>query len=293
MAESVLKYSPEEVTDMNVVLGIDAAWTEKQPSGVALVRSDGTSWRCVAAAPSYEAFLSLASGEAVNWEQPRLVGTIPDVRRLLDASRRLAGSSVDLITIDMPISTIRITGRRKADDAVSREFGGRGCSTHSPSCFRPGAIGETLSRELFDAEYPIATTETAVHKGPQLLEVYPHPALLSLLKKDDRFCYKVSRSRRYWPALTLAERIEKLCENFHQIHMVLSEFFTGLNLPLPGPADIETLSTLKRFEDVLDALICAWVGVQFLDGKTVPMGDETSAIWCPRDVVRNSTPTAA
>jgi hypothetical protein len=43
---------------------------------------------------------------------------------------------------------------------------------------------------------------------------------------------------------------------------------------------------LKRYEDTLDALVCAWLGFRFLAGKTLPLGDETAAIWCPWDVVQ-------
>ncbi|MCA1794352.1 MAG: hypothetical protein LC660_10880 [Desulfobacteraceae bacterium] len=54
---------------------------------------------------------------------------------------------------------------------------------------------------------------------------------------------------------------------------------------LPETNDFKTLSFLKRYEDTLDALICAWVGVQFIANETIPLGDSTAAIWCPRDVV--------
>lgn len=44
------------------VLGIDAAWTEKEPAGVALLEGRSEVWRCVAVAPSYDSFLALAEG---------------------------------------------------------------------------------------------------------------------------------------------------------------------------------------------------------------------------------------
>jgi len=46
-----------------------------------------------------------------------------------------------------------------------------------------------------------------------------------------------------------------------------------------------TCLNFKRYEDALDALVCTWVGVEHLEVNTVPLGDETAAIWCPRDVV--------
>ena len=45
------------------VLGIDAAWTAHNPSGVALVHRAAEDWRCLSLAPSYNAFLALAAGQ--------------------------------------------------------------------------------------------------------------------------------------------------------------------------------------------------------------------------------------
>jgi predicted RNase H-like nuclease len=40
-------------------------------------------------------------------------------------------------------------------------------------------------------------------------------------------------------------------------------------------------SGLKRYEDALDALVCAWVGAKYLLGEAVAYGDGTAAIWVP------------
>jgi predicted RNase H-like nuclease len=50
-------------------------------------------------------------------------------------------------------------------------------------------------------------------------------------------------------------------------------------LPLP-PAGAPAIA-LKAFEDKLDAIICAWVGICTLDGRAQPYGDAESAIWIP------------
>jgi hypothetical protein len=42
---------------MTTVLGIDAAWTFHEPSGVALVINDAEGWRLLKLASSYQAFL--------------------------------------------------------------------------------------------------------------------------------------------------------------------------------------------------------------------------------------------
>ncbi len=50
-----------------MVLGIDAAWTVHQTSGVALVKRNAEVWSCVALAPSEAIFLALANGTAIDW----------------------------------------------------------------------------------------------------------------------------------------------------------------------------------------------------------------------------------
>jgi predicted RNase H-like nuclease len=42
---------------------------------------------------------------------------------------------------------------------------------------------------------------------------------------------------------------------------------------------IRSFAELKRYEDGLDALLCAWVGIKYLDGDVVAYGDDTAAIW--------------
>ena len=123
---------------MTLILGIDAAWTATEPSGVALVSHASGQWRCLAVAPSYNSFVALAASNAVDWTA-RPLASAPDPKQLLRAAETLAGAKVDLVTVDMPIATVPFDKRRQADDAVSAEFGARHCGTHSPTKERPGA----------------------------------------------------------------------------------------------------------------------------------------------------------
>lgn len=270
---------------MPVILAIDAAWTATEPSGVAVIVDNGTEWHCKAVAPSYEYFFrQVASGNS-NWPRGRFKGSTPDVPQLLIAAQQIAGMSIDLVTVDMPLSTVPFHSRREADNAISREFGGRWCSAHSPTKSRPGRLGACLSNDFIAAGYTLATTETPKCSTPRLLEVYPHPALLSLLKRDRRVPYKVSKSLKYWPDFDVNERIKALLQVFQQIYSALSPILGALPFEMPSPNKIRYLSHLKSYEDALDSLICAWVGVEYLEGRAIPLGDDTAAIWCPRDVV--------
>ncbi len=144
------------------VLAIDAAWTPHNPSGVALLSNKMGHWRVVALAPSYQQFIDLGDDRAVDWDGPQPRGTAPDPKALLAASRGLlGGASVDLVTVDMPLATVAITTRRKADDVISRMFGARGCAVHTPSATRPGPIGTMLRDGFMAAGFALGTTDTA------------------------------------------------------------------------------------------------------------------------------------
>ena len=99
------------------VLGIDAAWTAHQPSGIALVQNTATGWSCLAVAPSYTAFIAQASGQPWDPEQ-KATGSRPDPTALLQASKQLAGAEVSCVSVDMPLATTRITRQRPADTAI-------------------------------------------------------------------------------------------------------------------------------------------------------------------------------
>ncbi len=59
----------------------------------------------------------------------------------------------------------------------------------------------------------------------------------------------------------------------------LSQQIDGINLQLP---ESTSGKSLKRFEDALDALVCAWVASRFVEGCAVAHGDSTAAIWVPK-----------
>ena len=147
-----------------LVLGIDAAWTAHNPSGVALLQRAAEGWQCLALAPSYEAFLALAAGQP--WDQNRKAqGSEPDPAALLEACKQLAGQPVDCVSVDMPLATTSITSRRAADTAIASRFGPKGCAVHSPSAERPGAIADQLRERFAELGVPLHTT-TPPRQGP-------------------------------------------------------------------------------------------------------------------------------
>ena len=148
---------------MRIVLGIDAAWTDKNPSGIAVAIEEPEGWVLKGAFPSVEHFIAEAH-ERPAPEKPS--GGVGQAHDLLEATRALAGRPPDLVAIDMPMALEPITTRRASDDALSRAYACRreSCRTdlswsrrwfaHSP-CRRPG-IETTLRKVQFNRHLRVA-----------------------------------------------------------------------------------------------------------------------------------------
>ena len=127
----------------------------------------------------------------------------------------------------------------------------------------------------------MATATTPAGMPSRLVEVYPHPALMTLTGASYRLPYKVSRSRRYWPDSSPAQRTVKLLAQFEAIAFALRAEIDDIPIELPWPDGVVSTSGVKRYEDSLDALVCSWVGAKYLEGAAIPYGDATAAIWVP------------
>ena len=138
------------------VLGIDAAWTAQQPSGVALVRvRRRVKPRLLAVARSDEEFLSIEKLGSPAW-RTRVYGTPPDIESLLRACERMAGHFPNLIALDIPLSNRPFAGRRFCDNlnklrrALAHEI--EGVDRIIPSAHRILQLGQRrLLKNLEDA----------------------------------------------------------------------------------------------------------------------------------------------
>ncbi len=261
---------------MQAVLGIDAAWTPRNPSGVALAANRHSRWQLVALSPSYQCFRDYAEGRGAQTHAP--AGSWPDAKGLLASAFRLLERPVDLVAVDIPLARGPIVGRRISDNAVSKEYGSRKCATHTPSAERPGLISEALTIGFAQAGYALQTHSIST---PGLIEVYPHPALVELASATERLPYKVSRASQYWPTLTATDRRARLVQQWTTIVTVLENRIDGVERALPTLRPDSSLSALKSYEDMLDAAVCAAVAICALEGCATPFGDDESAIWIP------------
>jgi predicted RNase H-like nuclease len=261
---------------MAAVLGVDAAWTESNPSGIALIERIGVTWRLKAAASNLGDF-----AQVCNLPAPADAGVGFAVAC---AERLLGGSPPDLVAVDMPLSHEPIVGRRASDIGVSRRFGAAKCATHSPSAERPGKVSARLHEECRARGYRLKTLTSPEHPLT-LAEVYPHPALLRLMGVYERVKYKVGKTKTYWRDASRQERLANVRDALRNIARRLDEVVAGAG----DAVDVETpanLSALKPVEDTIDAIVAAWVGATIIAGAAEGFGDETSAIWVPKEDLR-------
>jgi len=257
---------------VTVVLGIDAAWTADNPSGVALVRSRGSRWECVRLAPSYASFL--AESRVDFRERPS--GGLPDPAALHAACVRLAGAAPDVIAIDMPLAMRPIVARRAADNAIASAYAARGLGAHSPSPERPGPVAAAMCRGFGRLGYRVAGTRVAAGTPGVMIEVFPHASAIGLLDATYRVPYKLGRMRQYWPDASAVAQRRNILSRWTKLRRALAQSIRGGELRIPANA---TLAGLKRYEDALDALICAWTGVQYVAGAVRAYGDASGAVW--------------
>lgn len=261
---------------MQAVLGIDAAWTDKNPSGLAVVVNGTAGWYLQAAYASYYDFMLVGSTSS-----PAAAGApfMPSPSTILDQVHKLCSYRPAVVAVDMPLSRQPITGRRASDNAISRHYGRRHAGTHTPSALRPGLISDSLTLGFEAAGYPLRTSSMGV---PGLIEVYPHPALIELTGAEERLPYKVGKTQTYWPKAAVPERRIRLLQVWERIVSHLETEISGIAKLLPKVTPLSNGVSLKAYEDTLDAVICAWVGVRALEGGAQPLGDDVSAIWVPR-----------
>lgn len=214
------------------------------------------------------------------------------------------------VAIDAPLIIRNRTGARPVDREITRRFGRYGAGAHpcNRQKFPQGVRGERLVKELCSAKYgfahqPFISCATRRKPTRTILEVYPHPAQVLLFGLKKRILYKkggVDTRRR--GLRTLKEKIkahlispQKGLQAIKEKSGRQSRFSKPIPYIRPNPLlkrllsrDTDTLkgSGLKSYEDTLDSIICAYIGLYHWywgEEKSEVIGDmESGYIVLPR-----------
>lgn len=233
-----------------VFVGIDLAWGERRPSGVAV--------------------LTLRDGCLQEAVPTCTVQTDEQICEILGA---FSDAEVLSVAVDAPLIVPNRTGERPVEGLMRRRFARQhaGCHPANRQLLGDPPRGERLCR-LLGERLGIRVDTASPQREPcrVVFEVYPHAALVKLFCLPRILEYKARKGR------SLASRREQMQEYIHLLG-TLSE----PTLCLPAwMAEIPPV--LKPFEDKVDALFCAWLAARawYVGGEV--LGDlETGSIWLP------------
>jgi len=218
-------------------IGIDLAWSRANPTGAATVRG-GT-----------------GGGELVG---AALLGGDDEIVSYVAAA---AGAGPALVAIDAPLAVPNAAGRRAGEAELAAVFARHQAGAHPANrglpVFQAGVRGEDLVRELERRDFVHRASVQPGVPVRQVLEVYPHAAMVALFELDRTLKYKAK------PKRALAARLEAWAA-YQRLLDSLREF----DPPLRGQAmltgqDVAALRgrRLKDYEDRVDALMCAYIGL--------------------------------
>ncbi len=221
---------------MSTFVGIDLAWSERNTSGgVALREAEPGRTEAVAEETA------LGSDDQIASFIARAIADGPAV-----------------VAVDAPLVVANEWGARPCDRLVTRRFGryqagARPAFRRSPS-FPSGRVrGEELVCRLAHLGFRHDPHVPQRSPGRHLIEVYPHPAAIVLFGLEHTLKYKaVNRSR--------AERLPEY-RRYQELLRGLEQADPALVPPEFLDHDVEGLrgARLKQYEDLLDALLCAYL----------------------------------
>jgi predicted RNase H-like nuclease len=243
------------------VVGVDLAWGSKAWTGVAVVDAEG-----------------------------RLL--VMDRVRTDDEIRDLAVAYLSgpvLVAIDAPVVVTNTVGRRHCEHLVSAAFGRFHAGAHpsnlSLPAFHHGPRGGRLAALLGLDVDPHFTARTPVRRA---IEVYPHPATITLFGLDRVLPYKAKPGRtpqqRQAALTTLLRHVETLQDATPPLHV---HDCCGWRSAVAAVSAAHTHAELNRWEDAVDAVLCAYIGLHRWwhgDSRSAVVGDvETGYIVVPVD----------
>ncbi|MDF9800540.1 putative RNase H-like nuclease [Catalinimonas alkaloidigena] len=258
------------------ILGIDAAWTVGGSSGLALLKKENTeSPSLIKLAASYKEFV----GEKTYTNQKAL----PDLHQVINE----IGKIPHVVALDIPLSPRPMTTYRAADRQITSRYGKKGAAVHSPTHDRPGKVADHMFAQLSNAGLKWAGVDAIPENAPYFMEVYPHVSIIEYMQLEYRLPYKVQKKGKYWKEYPQEERyhlsIKQLLKLRAALQLKLNHSLDDY-LPVLDQEQKYKTSFLKAYEDQLDAIVCALTGYDFLQGKAMALGDETSAIWIPNSI---------
>lgn len=244
------------------LIGIDLAWGQRQPTGLAVLDE---------------------SGRLVHVSAVR---TDDEIETALSAY--VEGGCV--VAIDAPLIVRNATGNRRAEAALNRDFARFDAGAHPSNTGKPefadGTRGQRIAARLGLDLNPRSG------RARRAIEVYPHPATVALFRLGRTLKYKNKPGRTLvslrGDLLALMNLLEGLADAPVPLHVAGPEW-AGLR----GRVEqAQRKSELRVVEDQVDAVVCAYVALladRAPDRVTV-YGDEEPGGWQDGYIVTPTLP---
>ena len=217
-------------------VGIDLAWSPRNPSGGVVLSASGR---------------VLASTSALG----------SDAEVLDFVTQALPGRAPGIVAIDAPLAVPNETGARPCDRQVASTFG-RYHAAPYPANRRNlsqygGLRAEAIRQRLESLRFRHNPKIEHLDDRRLVVEVFPHPATVSLFQLDRTLKYKARATRPYelrWREMArLRDHLVSLRDSTPPLH--LTRELASLSIEgLRG-------RRMKAVEDLLDALVCAYTAL--------------------------------
>ncbi|MCV7230572.1 DUF429 domain-containing protein [Mycolicibacterium komossense] len=213
-------------------VGIDLAWGERKPSGIAVVDDDGRLVHVAAAQDDASIRAAVA---------PYVQGDC-------------------LVAFDAPLVVTNATGQRPSEAALNRDFAKFEAGAHPTNTGKPEFAGTPRAARL-------ATTldldiDTQSRSSRRAIEVYPHPATVALFRLGRTLKYKQKPGRNLAQLRSELLRLMDLIEGLAQASPPLRVAESDTWRDMRQQVQLATRkSELRRVEDPVDAVVCAYVAL--------------------------------
>jgi predicted RNase H-like nuclease/ppGpp synthetase/RelA/SpoT-type nucleotidyltranferase len=213
-------------------VGLDLAWGEKKPSGLAVLDADGVLL---------------------------YIGAAQDDTSI----RAVLGPYVQgdcLVGIDASLIVNNPTGQRPCEAALNRDFAKFEAGAHPSNTSKPEFAGVPRGARLANALGLDIDPDSRASR--RAIEVYPHPATIALFRLGRTLKYKAKQGRSLnqlrSELLRLMDLIEGLAQANPPLRVSDHEEWQAMRLAVETA---ERKSDLRRVEDPVDAVVCAYVAL--------------------------------
>ncbi|MCB9362790.1 DUF429 domain-containing protein [Candidatus Woesearchaeota archaeon] len=206
-------------------VGLDLAWSNRNPSGVAIINEH-----------LQIVHISIHDSDA----------------NILKTIFSIIQKSPTIIGIDAPLIVPNEDGSRPGEQLLNKEFRKHHAGAHPANRKRlsswTGSIrGEDISIALEQRKFTQSFLNKPKESGKRFYEVFPHPATITLFRRDKIIPYKNKPGRTY------ESRWQAFKEYQNAFYKLLPcDFLKQKVIGMRGRA-------LKDYEDQIDALLCAYI----------------------------------